>query len=110
MKSKLFILTKEGEFHQVDQIKVQFDDHFQASKPGAKINTQMSVDEVAEYLKLKRSGIYGLVHKRKIPHAKRGKRLYFDKHSIDEWIKNGKVDTDDDLHKKASEYLLKNKL
>lgn len=109
MMSKLFILTKEGELHQVDQIKVQLDDYFQSSKSGAKTNTQMSVDEVAEYLSLKRAGIYGLVHKRKIPHAKRGKRLYFEKNAIDEWIKNGKVDTDDDLHKKVSEYLLKNK-
>ena len=38
---------------------------------------------------LPKSTIYGWVGKDHIPHHKRGKRLYFSKMEIDNWLKNG---------------------
>jgi excisionase family DNA binding protein len=37
--------------------------------------------------------IYDLVHKRQIPHSKRGKHLYFSKRELLEWISSGKRKT-----------------
>ena len=39
----------------------------------------MNVQQVAAYLSLSVQTIYGLVYKREIPNAKRGKRLYFNR-------------------------------
>jgi predicted DNA-binding transcriptional regulator AlpA len=37
--------------------------------------------------------IYDLVHKRQIPHSKRGKQLYFSKRELLDWISSGKRKT-----------------
>ena len=37
--------------------------------------------------------IYDLVHKRLIPHSKRGKQLYFSRRELLEWINSGKRKT-----------------
>lgn len=47
---------------------------------------------------LKKSTIYNLVQQRKIPHYKRGKRLYFDQKELLDWIRKGKRKTLDELH------------
>lgn len=50
---------------------------------------------------LKRKSIYNLVNERKIPHAKKGKRLYFDEKELIDWIKSGKRRTMDELKDEA---------
>src|SRR5690606_34812783 len=55
--------------------------------------------ELAERITgLKKSTIYNLVQQRKIPHYKRGKRLYFDQKELLDWIRKGKRKTLDELH------------
>ena len=50
--------------------------------------------ELAEKITgLKKQTIYGLVSERKIPHSKRGKRLYFSRKDLLDWIKKGKRKT-----------------
>lgn len=46
----------------------------------------MKIDDVCELLKLEKSTIYSMVHKRKIPFIKKGKLLYFDRNKINEWL------------------------
>lgn len=46
----------------------------------------MTLEEVAEYLKLKPQTIYTWVHEKKIPAAKLGKEWRFRKSLIDEWF------------------------
>ncbi|WP_274476144.1 helix-turn-helix domain-containing protein [Mangrovimonas aestuarii] len=70
----------------------------------------MNIEQLASYLTLSKSTIYGMVNKRKIPHFKRGKRLYFDKGDINEWLRDGKVLTMTEIEQKANEYILKNPL
>lgn len=52
--------------------------------------TWFSVREVADYLKLSVPTIYGLTSNRKIPFAKRNKKLYFLKENIDKWLSSGR--------------------
>jgi predicted DNA-binding transcriptional regulator AlpA len=113
MKTKLFIMTKNGELHPVDDIQVKFENEtgeFTTRPTPTNVNEHFDVKGVADFLGMKSSGIYGLVHKRKIPHIKKGKRLYFFKSQISEWLRNGEVDTDIGIQSKADEYLIKNKI
>ena len=44
-----------------------------------------------------------------IPHYKSGRRLYFKKSEIDEWIFSKKIKTNDDIKKEAMKYIHKNR-
>ena len=57
-------------------------------------NKPMNLMETAAYLGLSPSYIYKLTYKQIIPHYKpTGKRVYFFKKEIDEWIRKSSVDT-----------------
>ncbi len=51
-------------------------------------NELMRADEAAEYLKISKLSIYGLVNRRKIPFSKRGKYLYFFRNDLAKWVKS----------------------
>ncbi|MCF6142340.1 helix-turn-helix domain-containing protein [Flavobacterium sp. K77] len=70
----------------------------------------MNIEETAKLIDLSVSTVYGLVHKNKIFFHKKGKRLYFLKSEILDWIKSGKKETTSALESRANEYLSKNKL
>jgi len=52
--------------------------------------TFLTIDEVAELIKLSKHTIYGYVHRNSIPYHKRERRLYFQKSEITDWLKSGK--------------------
>jgi len=47
----------------------------------------MTIEALAEYLKISRSTLYKLVQNGKLPGQKVGKRWRFHKDAIDEWLK-----------------------
>ena len=51
-------------------------------------NELMTVEELAAYLKMKKSSIYDKVHSRIIPFLKNGSSLRFRKKHIDLWLLN----------------------
>ena len=53
--------------------------------------------------------IYGLVSERKIPHSKRGKKLYFSRFELLEWLTNGKRKTRDEIAVEAANFDVKRK-
>ena len=55
----------------------------------ARRNEIMTMDELAEYLKISKSTLYKLAVENKIPGTKIGKRWRFHKDAIDEWVKQG---------------------
>ncbi len=69
----------------------------------------LTIEEVAKLIGYKKTSIYGLVQKNKIPYHKKGK-LFFLKSEIMEWLKNGKKTTSEDIKRKADAYLLNNLL
>jgi len=69
----------------------------------------LTIQEVADYLKLAVPTIYGLVSRSSIPCMKRGKRLYFSKDEISVWLKEGKKKTIAELDAEADAYLLDQK-
>ena len=48
----------------------------------------MTVEEVAEYLRVKSSTVYEWAKKGKIPAAKVGRLWRFDREEIEEWVRN----------------------
>ena len=65
----------------------------------------MSVTDACEYLNLERQTIYGYTAKGLIPFSKRGKRLYFSKKDLHEWVMKGRNKTQDEIEKIADEYI-----
>ena len=55
----------------------------------AKRDETMTMDELAEYLKISKSTLYKLAVENKLPGTKIGKRWRFHKDAIDEWVKRG---------------------
>ncbi len=51
-------------------------------------NELMTVEELADYLKVKKSTIYDKVHNRTIPFLKNGNTLRFRRKHIDLWLQN----------------------
>ncbi len=65
----------------------------------------LTIEQVADFLKLKVSTIYGYTQRAEIPFFKRGKRLYFSKLSLYEWIKNGRKKTLKEISIEAERYI-----
>lgn len=49
----------------------------------------MTMDELAEYLKISKSTLYKLAQDDKLPGTKIGKRWRFHKDAVDAWVKHG---------------------
>ena len=77
-------------------------------EPKAPVNELLDAVQVASYLKVTKSAIYKLTSTSEIPHYKNGKKLYFKKSDIDEWIFSKRIKTHNDIEKEAMEYLRKN--
>ncbi len=69
----------------------------------------MDIDSLGKYINYKKTSIYGLVQKNKIPYIKRGK-LYFRKIDIDTWLNQGKKITKKDIQKRSEDYVFNNPL
>ena len=75
-----------------------------------KLSTIMTVEQVSEYLSLSVATLYGYTSKKEIPHAKRGKKLYFEKNAIDKWLFENNSKTNEEIEKIADTYLYKKPL
>ena len=53
-------------------------------------DSRMNVKETADFLDCSASTIYGLVFRRQILYEKKGRRLYFQKSELNEWLKKGR--------------------
>ncbi len=65
----------------------------------------LTIKQAGEFLNLSVPTLYGYVHRAEIPVCKRGKRLYFPKQSLIEWIKEGRKKTNAEIGNEAHTYL-----
>ena len=56
----------------------------------------LNIEETSEFIKMKVSSIYQLVHQRNIPYYKRGK-LLFKKSELVQWIESRRMETFENL-------------
>lgn len=69
----------------------------------------LTFDEVMMLTGLSRSHLYMLTSKKVIPHAKRGKMLYFDRAEIEAWLMENRVQTDEEADRAAVAYIASTK-
>ncbi len=69
----------------------------------------LNIREAAELLGYEVSSCYGLVHRRAIPHSKRGKKLFFSRKKLLEWVSDAQRGTLVEQEQKANDYLVKKK-
>jgi len=67
----------------------------------------LTVEQCAEYLNLSKPTIYGLMSKNDIPYMKKGKRCYFCKAEILDYIKSGRRKTNAEIESETDLYLIK---
>ena len=66
----------------------------------------LTIKQASDFITLSVPTIYGLVHRAEIPVSKKGKRLYFSRQDLTEWIKSGRRKTNDEISKEATNRLL----
>lgn len=57
------------------------------------MHKMLNIQEAAAFLNVTVAALYSLVSRKDIPVNKPGKRLYFDKNELNEWIRSGKRKT-----------------
>jgi excisionase family DNA binding protein len=68
----------------------------------------LSLSEASEFLKLSKSCVYKLTSAKKIPHfVPGGKRIYFKKSDLENWILNSRVTPISEFENDTINYLLK---
>lgn len=65
----------------------------------------LNIDEACELLHLEKPTVYSKVSRGELPHMKKGKRLYFSRESLIEYIHSGRVKTNEELQEDALGYL-----
>lgn len=70
----------------------------------------LTIEQAAEFLNLSKTTLYGYVHNSTIPVSKRGKRLYFSKQELLDWIKEGRRKTMSEIAQQATSRLQRNGL
>lgn len=63
----------------------------------------LTIEQACEFLQLAKPTVYSMVSRREIPFSKKGKRLYFSKDQLIEWLKEGQSETQDQAREKAIE-------
>jgi excisionase family DNA binding protein len=72
-------------------------------------DVMMDISEVSKHLNLAVPTIYSKVSSRELPSYKNGKRLYFSKKEIDEWMKSNKRKTHAEIKLEVEQYMSKRK-
>ncbi|MGC6413596.1 MAG: helix-turn-helix domain-containing protein [Bacteroidia bacterium] len=57
----------------------------------------MDVNQASKFLHLAKQTLYGLTSERLIPYLKRGKRIYFKKEELLNWVNQGKMKTREEI-------------
>jgi excisionase family DNA binding protein len=79
----------------------------------AELKTQkkdvLNFDEACEYLSISASHLYKLTSTRQIPcYQPNGKKLYFRRCEVDEWLLRNRKSASDEIEKMASDYVMLN--
>ncbi|MCZ4245840.1 helix-turn-helix domain-containing protein [Pedobacter punctiformis] len=69
----------------------------------------LTIDEASKFLNLAKATVYTLTSAGKIPVIKKGKRLYFTKQELMNWLKKGRKKTIEEIEEEAASYVLKNR-
>jgi excisionase family DNA binding protein len=67
----------------------------------------LNFNDTCTYLELSQSHLYKLTSTGAIPHYKpNGKKLYFQREELDQWLLRNRVDSQDEVEQQAANYLI----
>lgn len=70
----------------------------------------LNFDEACKYLNVSPSHLYKLTSQKQIPHfCPQGKKLYFRRDEIDQWLQRNRQAASDEIEKLATDYVIRNK-
>jgi excisionase family DNA binding protein len=70
----------------------------------------LNFSEACQYLDISESHLYKLTSRKQIPHfCPQGKKLYFNRQELDLWLQQNRQDTNDEIEKEATDYILQNR-
>ncbi len=70
--------------------------------------TVLNFNEACKYLDVSPSHLYKLTSTRKVPHfCPQGKKLYFKRLELDEWLQRNRQSTTDEIEKEVSENMIR---
>jgi len=98
-------------FEELDKLNQRFD-KIEGILLNDKSNNSediLTIDEAAEYLKLNKRTLYRYTSTNKIPFYKTGKRIYFKREHLNEYMTRHYCSSQDDIERMANEYMLKNR-
>lgn len=109
MENVVFTQLSIPEIRQL--FRQELETYFASQKQGNTTQPEpeqlLTVQQAAELLNLSVPTLYGYTQRAEIPVCKRGKRLYFSKQSLFEWIKDGRKKTLAETASEAENYLKK---
>jgi len=73
------------------------------------VKNVLTFDEAATYIGVSKSHLYKLTSAGDVPHYKpRGKMVYFDRLELENWLKENRIATNDEIEAKANTYVTLN--
>lgn len=67
----------------------------------------LNFNEACRYLELSHSHLYKLTSSASVPYYKpNGKKLYFKREELDEWLLRNRSETQEEIDRKAADYLI----
>jgi excisionase family DNA binding protein len=88
-----------------NELKAYFEDKQEIEREDEISGMELAIEVTG----LAKPTIYGLVSERKIPHTKRGKKLYFSRRELLDWLALGKRKTRDEIAAEAADFDTKRK-
>lgn len=110
MENLVFTQLSIPEVRQL--FREELEHYFAENKTGetvAETDEIGGIDLAIKITGLAKPTIYALVSERKIPHSKQGKRLYFSRQELLEWLKQGKRKTQAEIKIEAENFGQKEK-
>jgi excisionase family DNA binding protein len=96
--------TDELILERLSQIEQKIDEQALLQK------SVLNFNEACRYLEISPSHLYKLTSTRQIPHfCPQGKKLYFNRQELEDWLQRNRQSTKDDIEKEAADYVIKNK-
>lgn len=69
----------------------------------------LNLEDACKFMDISRSHLYKLTSTRKIPHyCPQGKRLYFKKSELEDWLLRNRSNTNNEMDETASNYVISN--
>lgn len=65
----------------------------------------MTIQQAAKFVCMSTHTIYQLTSRKEIPHYRKGRRLFFKKQELADWLTGKKIDSKDEIRQRAATYL-----